>query len=1119
MQTPELELSSDPKQAVRAGWRLRRLEMQNWGTFHWKIHRLVPDSGWSLVVGQNGSGKSTAIDALRTLLVPPRLLRRSYNDAAGEKRPVDRTRYSYVRGAWKSQATEVAAQGKPEYLRSESEHSTLLAVFGNESKRAAVTVAQILYLDGEKVDEIFLVATGDRNIRDHLSQLGAGTPAEWKRELKRRNWEVKDGFSAYAGRFTGLLGLNGDGALEVFNQAIGVKDVTSINDFVRNHMLEAADALEFIHETLQPHYKELNECWDAIQRAENQLVALAPIATAHERKAAAEARLAELTRLQQAAPFYYVSRHLELLQVQAGEIADRVQRRVARLNAARAEQEALDERCTSLDRAIHGSEAGKELARIDQEIGFARRRVREVEQRHAPWRQHLGTLALPIPVQVEEFAALRLTAATRKTTEETALGAAEEAVLAARQALDALKTDEESILVELRVARDRKVAIPAEFVRLRDALCDDTGLSTDSLPFTGELIEVKDEFREWTGAIERVLHGFAISLLVPEPCHDSVARWINGRHLGLRLQSYRVPERGTAVGNVALRPDRVAARLRYRTEHRLYPWTALEVARRFQHVCCEDTAQLARSDAGVTREGFVKEFGTRYVKDDRHHVDEARYWVLGWSAERKIRTLLANLEECRALRKSKEAAVAAATQTKVAVGKRLQALEAVLSRESFEEIDLDGAQKALFDLEHARKELLEAADEIKELERQLSEAKEQKAAASQKFGEATAAWGSATKEQEVNEEARAECSDTLAGFPDLALDELAVSLREYEAGATLTLGNVNKVGGDVAARLRGQSSQQTGIVNKAVEEMLPRMSEFLRDHPEYRGEMQNRVEDSAEFAALRIRLETDELPKHKGRFQKLMDESLVGGMLQFASRLKQHEDDIRQRIELVNSALRRIPFTNESYVQIKPAATANREIGEFRSRLKACFEGGLHPSAAQREGTLTNIRGLMEDFRSREDWTRRVTDARHWVEFGVRELAADDGRELNFLTGSGGRSGGQKAKLAFTILASAITAQYGLAESPDNPNSFRLVVIDEVFGHTDEEYSRQALDLFKNLGLQLIVVNPFDAKARIVEDYVDTFHLTANPERNNSRISRATRAEYKAAWNDTDTAA
>jgi uncharacterized protein YPO0396 len=64
------------------GFRLKRLEILNWGTFHGKVHILAPDGRWSLLVGENGSGKSTAVDALRTLLVSPRLLQGSYNDAA-----------------------------------------------------------------------------------------------------------------------------------------------------------------------------------------------------------------------------------------------------------------------------------------------------------------------------------------------------------------------------------------------------------------------------------------------------------------------------------------------------------------------------------------------------------------------------------------------------------------------------------------------------------------------------------------------------------------------------------------------------------------------------------------------------------------------------------------------------------------------------------------------------------------------------------------------------------------------------------------------------------------------------------------------------------------------------
>lgn len=123
---------------------------------------------------------------------------------------------------------------------------------------------------------------------------------------------------------------------------------------------------------------------------------------------------------------------------------------------------------------------------------------------------------------------------------------------------------------------------------------------------------------------------------------------------------------------------------------------------------------------------------------------------------------------------------------------------------------------------------------------------------------------------------------------------------------------------------------------------------------------------------------------------------------------------------------------------------------------------------------------------------------------------------VNFYSASSGKSGGQKAKLAFTVLASAIAAQYGLLSADGGADTFRLVVIDEAFARTDEANSQRALELFKSLGLQLIVVNPFDAKGHIVEDYVDSFHLAVNPDRNNSKLRRASRAEYESARDTTE---
>ena len=52
------------------GFRLQRLEVYNWGTFHQRVWHLAPNGETSLLTGDIGSGKSTLVDAITTLLVP-----------------------------------------------------------------------------------------------------------------------------------------------------------------------------------------------------------------------------------------------------------------------------------------------------------------------------------------------------------------------------------------------------------------------------------------------------------------------------------------------------------------------------------------------------------------------------------------------------------------------------------------------------------------------------------------------------------------------------------------------------------------------------------------------------------------------------------------------------------------------------------------------------------------------------------------------------------------------------------------------------------------------------------------------------------------------------------------
>ena len=84
----------------RAGFRLHVAEVYNWGTFHDRVWRIAPGGDNALLTGDIGSGKSTLVDAITTLLVPAQRI--TYNKAAGAEAR-ERSLRSYVQGYYTSE--------------------------------------------------------------------------------------------------------------------------------------------------------------------------------------------------------------------------------------------------------------------------------------------------------------------------------------------------------------------------------------------------------------------------------------------------------------------------------------------------------------------------------------------------------------------------------------------------------------------------------------------------------------------------------------------------------------------------------------------------------------------------------------------------------------------------------------------------------------------------------------------------------------------------------------------------------------------------------------------------------------------------------------------------------
>jgi Uncharacterized protein conserved in bacteria len=100
-----MQLSVFSTDSQKSGFRLQYMEVFNWGTFDEVVHRIQPLGETSLLTGANGSGKTTFVDALLTLIVPEKRYR-FYNQSSGSEKKGDRTEESYVMGGYGTMNSE-----------------------------------------------------------------------------------------------------------------------------------------------------------------------------------------------------------------------------------------------------------------------------------------------------------------------------------------------------------------------------------------------------------------------------------------------------------------------------------------------------------------------------------------------------------------------------------------------------------------------------------------------------------------------------------------------------------------------------------------------------------------------------------------------------------------------------------------------------------------------------------------------------------------------------------------------------------------------------------------------------------------------------------------------------
>lgn len=173
-----------------SGFRLQRLEVYNWGTFDGRVWTLQLNGKNALLTGDIGSGKSTLVDAVTTLLVPAQRI--AYNKAAGADSR-ERSLRSYVLGHYKSERNEASGSAKPVALRDASNYSVLLGVFHNQGYDQTVTLAQVFWskdAQGQPA-RLYLGAERDLTVARDFSGFG-GDITRLRKQLRGLDAELFD---------------------------------------------------------------------------------------------------------------------------------------------------------------------------------------------------------------------------------------------------------------------------------------------------------------------------------------------------------------------------------------------------------------------------------------------------------------------------------------------------------------------------------------------------------------------------------------------------------------------------------------------------------------------------------------------------------------------------------------------------------------------------------------------------------------------------------------------------------------------------------------------------------------------------------------------------------------
>ena len=1090
----------------KSGYRLQYMEILNWGTFNEVIYRISPQGNNSLLTGANASGKSTLVDALLTLLVPMKR-NRFYNQSSGVEKKGARTEESYVLGCHGTQQEEGATASTTMKLRDRSTRSVLLASFRNAEGKN-ITLFQIRYFSGQELKAVYGISRMALKIKEDFAEFDVR--GEWRKRLDRkynpktgkRVIDFYNGPSEYGAQICERFHMRSGNALTLFNQIVGVKVLDDLDFFIRTHMLDEKPAEEK-YNALYSNFQNLMGAKNNIDKAKEQIKMLEPIDEVARKLQHIEQEVKELEHSKETAAYWFAARTVMLAEEQKSSNQAEQRKKEDKLGSLNTQTEEVQQQIVKLKVAIENDEVSKQIADLTQRIeSLSIEREKRSEKAQA-YNALAKTLNLSLNPSKEDFDKNRATAEAENQERLLELSRLTEEHRKQKNTEEEISLQIQEDINRIQELEKNKNNISGRVSEIRNEILQAVGATSAEIPFIGELIRLKEGEWEWEASIERILHNFALRLIVPEKYYRDVNRYVNENNLNGRIvyQRYQDFVSIREMEERELEENHLLGKIEFKPDNQYVDWIENEIYHRYNYACVDSLEEFNYYDEkAVTREGLIKSVGNKHEKDDRKEIRSRDNYVLGWENKDKIASLRQKVREAQNKQKSTQEKIHATEKKQRECNLRISHLDDLMKRfDEFERIDWISCAQTIQTYEEQKKKLEAADNKAKALREQLEEWEKKEKTLKDETDNIKLEIHDLKKNQEELTELYHTNLDSLQQMgivnvdyfeqqhPELRevpLKKLGSKRSEFQQTINQNLGKKKNRKND----LKLKANDLINAFKRPAKELTDKYKDWNSDVSSLPSP--ENIELIEEYQLYYNRLVEEDLISYQRAFNEYLQENIYTNVNLYKLFFDQWETDICKAIGQLNESLKDIVFNKDqgTYIQLTAIRKSGAEAKDFQ-RLLLEANPNLHEVNTTIDGRQRHFEEHIEPFMEKlqeESWRSKVTDVRTWFTYRAEEFYLENGQRCKTYESMGQLSGGEKAQLTYTILGSAIAYQFGFTKT-GLETSFRFIAIDEAFKAQDEDKARYLLDLCRQLHLQLLMVTPSD-NIHIVEDSISYVH-------------------------------